>query len=228
MPYLRDVLTASVAHPLWSVFVLLAAYSITMITIAHLSALRNRSEREVRSLASHPPPSPGIVRRLPTSHDAGLLDSLEIPSPDGLGIHVWSIHQPATGDAGLLMSVINDGTEPLKSRKVRLARARSFDSKRKTFIDDLQAHVLLPAFGDVPHNEESEAEWLILINHDKGQLEIGGKRGGVPLRWPPREPIQTKQVWLLTVAVEAERVALHEFHFRMEWTRPDTIKVRKP
>jgi len=209
------------AHPFELFMSFVGLYCVAVVSHACYSVAHRIEANDPSPPA---PPGPSVDR----SATMAPLDDLEIPSDDGLGIRVWFSNQPATGTVGLLISVINDGTESLKSRKVRLARARSFDSKRKNFIDDLQAHVLLPAFGDVPHNNESKAEWLVLINHDKGQLEIGGKRGGVPLRWPPREPIQTKQVWLLTVAVEAERVALHAFHFLMEWTRPNTIKVRKP
>jgi hypothetical protein len=231
MPYFRDMLVAAIAHPWFTVYLLIASYGLLMILIAYLSPLPNTGDQEIMlpspvgGSASNPSPTTAITRP-PPSVGTGLLDSLEILSDDGLGIHVWFSSQPLT--AGLLISVINDGTEKLKSCKVRLARARSFDSKRKTFIDDPQAHVLLPPFDDVPHKQESGAEWLVRISRDRERLEIGRVDGQMSLRWPPREDIQNRHVWLLTVTVESETMALHEFHFRIEWLRPNTIKVRKP
>ena len=62
MPYIRDMLFASIAHPWWSIFVLLSAYSIALIAIAHLSALRNPNEREA-GIAS---PAHSVISTPPT------------------------------------------------------------------------------------------------------------------------------------------------------------------
>lgn len=214
VPYIRDILMTVVAHPWVSVFVLLASYSILMVAIAHVSAWRSQ---EVPLQSAN------------ATDNADPSDSLELLSPDRVGVHIQAFHQPETGIDGLLLSILNETTTMLKSCIGRVNRARSLDSKRSTFIDGLSASTLLHPFGDVPHNDESKPQWLVRISNDKARLEIGATNGEGGLRWPPREPLQILQVWLLTISIEVEGQTQHEFVFRMEWSRQsNTLKVRLP
>jgi len=178
-------------------------------------------------VADMPPANPGPPIKLASNEkttSASAPDGLELLSDD-VGVRIRFYRDPSPGGEGLLIRVINETTEPLKSCTVRVNGARSFDSKRKTFVPDQLAHVLLPPFGNVAHNGESDEKWLVRISSDQTHLELGSINGQGILRWPTREPIARPQVWLLDVSVEADGLAACNFCFRMEWGQ-NTIKVR--
>jgi hypothetical protein len=235
IPHIHNILTETIAHPWMSAFFLLAFYSIVIVAIAHISALHSRSNRE--SPTDIPTGQPAErVRREPdaplkwpasaSAADAKLSDSLELPSSDGIGIQFKCYCDSSTGNSGVVMLCTNDTTQTFTACRARVNIAKSFDSRRSMFVDDLTAHTLLAPFGDVPHNNQSASSWLVRISPDKTHLEIGA--GKCPLTWPPREPVIQKQIWLLNISVEAYGIIPREFTIRVEWLRPDTIKVRLP
>lgn len=174
---------------------------------------------------SSPANQPDLKHQTTVAAAVDLSDSSEITFPDGIGIRVWFYCDSTTGSRGLLMAVINETTQLLKFCKGRVNGAKSFDSKRSVFIDDLLAHTLLESFGSVAHNNESGGQWITRIC--KGHLEIGNVGNQGILHWPSREPVAHTQLWILNISVEAEGVAAHEFTCRLEWARQaDTIRVK--
>lgn len=69
IPYIRDILGVAVAHPWYAAFVLVASYSIAMVAIAYISALRGPSAMQQ---AKH-----AIPVQSPDPPDAVLSDNLK-------------------------------------------------------------------------------------------------------------------------------------------------------
>ncbi|MGA3028709.1 MAG: hypothetical protein ABSF98_28545 [Bryobacteraceae bacterium] len=238
IPYIRDILTATIAHPWLSAFALVATYSIAMVAIAHIAPMVDKhKQREIPPEAALQPmpairvPQPAPVRRLkvPMEAEAALSDALRLTSPDGIDVLIRSYHQPDTGIDGLLVSIGNARTETLNNCTARVNGAQNFDSKMKIFRDDPLAHIQLAPFGDISPGSApaGHAQWLVRINQ-KEQLQLSNVEGIGVLHWPNTEPPQV-QTWRLWVSIVADGLAPWEFHFRAVWPRQSrTIKVRRP
>ncbi len=244
MPYLRDILTASIAHPWWSLFVLLAAYSIVMIAISHLSVLlpfviraRSASDANTKSkqnratgLGSDHPSKYLATNENDPPFIADLSDEFEVSSPDELLVRIRASHDSEI-DA-LLVHIVNRGERTLDSCRMVVESFRSFDSRRNKFRVESAGNAEVVRFGAVRPDYESGGYWFVKIDKQSQQLEIGNTGRGV-MSWPPKDPVST-QTWLLTVRLEGEvrteqsrpqPLPMWRFEVCVAWRKPNTLLV---
>lgn len=234
MPYFRDILAASIAHPWWSVFVFLAGYSIVMVAVAHLSAWGDPTEGQHQESSKAASSADSLLQ----SHldSAALSDSLELLSPQGIETHIRVSHQTETGIDGLLMSIVNRGERTLDSCRTVVENFRSFDSRRQSFRVESAGNAEVVRFSAVRPDYDSGGYWFVRINKQSEQLEIGNTIGKGVMLWPPKDPALA-QKWLLTVRLEGavradqglpQSLSVWRFDVCIEWTRPNILRISNP
>jgi hypothetical protein len=153
-------------------------------------------------------------------------ETLEVSSPDDVRVRLRPYHQPETGIDGLLVNVINDRPNNLRSCRIIVRDARSFDARRSIFREGFGLKpVRVAACPEIFAGDEARLEWFLRIVD--GNLELGNGGGSV-LRWPTADPSEV-QTWLLAVTLEADNLTPWSFEVRMEWTRQsNALKVGLP
>lgn len=168
--------------------------------------------------------------------DITLSDSLELTSPSEIEVHLKISKEPGAQTDGVLINIVNRNQSTLDSWRVVVESFRSFDSRRRIFRPESAGSAEVGRFGAVRPDWESGGYWLLRINGQSEQLEIGNTVGKGALQWPPKDAAVT-QKWLLTVRLEGNLrtdkgplrpLPMWTFSVCIEWTKPNILKVGRP
>jgi serine/threonine protein kinase len=152
---------------------------------------------------------------------------LELSSVQELRVQVRSVHHPATDLVGLGVSVVNDRSTDLKSCRVKVSAARTFDRRKSTFrVGSRLKPIVVAEYQGLLAGDAGKNEWLLRIGEES--LEVGSTHREGILQWPSGDA-SGLQIWLLDMCVEAEDLEPWNFEICVEWTQhSNTILVRLP
>lgn len=158
------------------------------------------------------------------------MDTLELSSPDDLRIKISNGPDSSGKTYGLILVCINDRPEPVDGLKVAIENAVSFDARRSRFrTNDSYQRIQIGGYTKTPAGDIAKqgfnqtTAWLVRIV--SSHLEAGASVAKNSLQWPGGDP-STKEIWLVTLSVEAQGLPTWKPKIRMEWEREsNTIRL---
>jgi serine/threonine protein kinase len=149
----------------------------------------------------------------PTHLGTTMSNELRSSSPANIWLHIE--RHPSL--PGLIFDVTNRRTKNIKDCTVWVNDARSFDAISREYREGFGLRKRrLSIHKEILAGDATTPSWLLRVND--GQLEMGDTNGAGVLLWPKADR-SDKQLWALTVTVEAIDIAPWTLGITVEWQR---------